>query len=82
MQVFLFDGVTVSPILNLQFDDDSYSKGLARLIRGFVGSKKDVSPDDLNEWHAEFKRLSEVGKYFFGSNRYIFKATRPSFYMR
>lgn len=74
---FRFDGVSVFPILNLQWDDDSYSKGLARGIRDFVGRKKEVSADDLNAWHAEFEPLSEAGKYFFSSNRYIFKASKP-----
>jgi arsenite methyltransferase len=75
---FRFDGASVFPILNLQYDDDSYSKGLARLIRDFVARKKDVSADDLNEWHGEFERLSEAGRYFFSANRYIFKASKPA----
>ena len=75
---FRFDGAAVYPILNLQFDDESYSKGLAQGIRDFVGRKKGVSADDLNEWHSEFNRLSEAGRYFFSTNRYIFKASKPS----
>jgi ubiquinone/menaquinone biosynthesis C-methylase UbiE len=75
---FRFDGASVFPILNLQYADDSYSKGLARLIRDFVARKKDVSADDLDEWHSEFERLSEAGRYFFSANRYIFKASKPA----
>jgi arsenite methyltransferase len=74
---FRFDGASVFPILNLQCDDDSYSKGLAPLIRDFVAGKKGVSADDLSEWHSEFERLSEAGRYFFSTNRYIFKASKP-----
>jgi arsenite methyltransferase len=58
---FRFDGASVFPILNLQCDDDSYSKGLAPLIRDFVARKKRVSADDLNEWHSEFERMSNCG---------------------
>ena len=76
---FRFDGATVFPILNLQYDD-SYSQGLAKGIRDFVGRKKAVSADDLNEWHSEFERLSEAGRYFFSANRYIFKASKPTAY--
>jgi arsenite methyltransferase len=76
---FRLDGATVFSILNLQYDDDSYSKGLAQVIRGFVGSKEDVPADDLINWHNEFERLSEIGRYFFSSNRYIFKASKPVF---
>jgi ubiquinone/menaquinone biosynthesis C-methylase UbiE len=75
---FRFDGAAVFPILNLQCDDDSYSKGLAQIVRDFVARKKDISADDLNEWHSEFERLSEAGRYFFSTNRYIFKASKPA----
>ena len=50
----------------------------AQLIRDFVARKKDVSADDLNEWHSEFEFLSEAGRYFFSANRYIFKASKPA----
>jgi arsenite methyltransferase len=75
---FRFDGAAVHPILNLQFDGDSYSEGVARTIRDFVARRKDVAVDDLNGWHGEFERLSEAGRYFFSINRYIFKASRPA----
>jgi len=75
---FRFDGASVFPILNLQCDDDSYSKGLAALIRDFVAGEKGVSANDLSEWHGEFERLSEAGRYFFSTNRYIFKASKPT----
>jgi SAM-dependent methyltransferase len=74
---FRFDGAAVFPILNLQWHDDTYSKGLARLIRDFVGRRNDVPSDDLRGWHEEFAQLSEAGRYFFSSNRYIFRASRP-----
>jgi ubiquinone/menaquinone biosynthesis C-methylase UbiE len=75
---FRFDGAAIFPILNLKCDDDSYSKGLAKGVRDFVGRKKDVSADDLNGWHSEFERLSEARRYFFSTNRYIFKASKPA----
>lgn len=68
----------VLPILNMQFDDDNYSRGLAQIVRNFVSGKNDISADDLKDWHDELERLSEVGRYFFSSNRYIFKASKPS----
>jgi arsenite methyltransferase len=73
---FRFDGGAVFPILNLQYDEDSYSWGLAQIVRNFVAGKNDVSADDLKDWHGEFERLSEAGRYFFSSNRYIFKASK------
>jgi arsenite methyltransferase len=73
---FRFDGAAVFPILNLKFDDDSYSKGLASIIRNFVGRKTDLAADDLEAWYAEFQGLSDARRYFFSSNRYIFKASK------
>jgi arsenite methyltransferase len=73
---FRFDGTTVFPILNLKWDDDA--KGLAGLVRDFVGRKKELPPKDHKAWYDEFARLSEAGRYFFSSNRYIFRATKPS----
>ena len=66
-----------SPILNLQWDDAAYSKGLAGLIRDFVGRKNELPSEDLKKWYNEFTRLSEAGRYFFSSNRYIFRASKP-----
>jgi SAM-dependent methyltransferase len=75
---FRFDGATVFPILNLQYDEDCYSRGLAQVVRNFVAGKNDVPADELKDWHGEFERLSEAGRYFFSSNRYIFKASKPT----
>jgi arsenite methyltransferase len=75
---FRLDGAAVFPILNLQYDEDSYSWGLAQIVRNFVAGKNDVSADDLKDWHGEFEHLSEAGRYFFSSNRYIFKASKPT----
>jgi arsenite methyltransferase len=75
---FRVNGAAVHPILNLQYDEDSYSKGLAWGIRDFVAPRNDVPADDLKEWYGEFERLSEAGRYFFSTNRYIFKASKPT----
>jgi hypothetical protein len=75
---FHLDGASVFPILNLRCDDDSYSKGLAEGIQNFVRSRNDVSAENLDEWYGEFERLSETGTYFFSTNRYIFRASRPA----
>jgi len=57
-------------------DDDCYSKGLSTTIQEFVAKRGDVSASDLIEWLNEFERLNEAGRYFFSSNRYIFKASK------
>jgi len=74
---FRLDGASVFPILNLQWHDDAYSKGLAGLVRDFIGRKKDISFESVKDWYDEFAWLSEAGRYFFSSNRFIFRASRP-----
>lgn len=75
---FRTDGVAVFPILNLEWHDDAYSKGLARLIRDFVKNGEELAPGEIDAWHAELADLSEAGQYFFSSNRYIFRAAKPA----
>jgi ubiquinone/menaquinone biosynthesis C-methylase UbiE len=75
---FRLDGASIFPILNLHYDDDSYSKGLARGIRDFVGRGNDVPAGSLDAWHDEFARLDQAGEYFFSTNRYIFRASKPA----
>jgi arsenite methyltransferase len=74
---FRLDGAVVFPILNLRWHDDTYSKGIAAMIRDFVGRKNELPPEDPKEWYDEFARLSAAGRYFFSTNRYIFRASRP-----
>jgi SAM-dependent methyltransferase len=75
---FRLDELVVFPILNLQWVDELYSKGLAGFIRDFVARRDEVRAEDLQGWYDEFVRLSESGRYFFSSNRYIFRASKPS----
>jgi SAM-dependent methyltransferase len=73
---FRLDGATVYSILNLQWHDDTYSKGLSALMRDFVGRKNKLPAEDPKEWYDEFAQLNETGQYFFSTNRYIFRATK------
>jgi arsenite methyltransferase len=75
---FRFEDAFVYPLLNLNYDDDSYSKGLSTTIARFVGGRGDVPADELEGWLGEFGHLNQAGRYFFSSNRYIFKASRPA----
>jgi arsenite methyltransferase len=74
---FRFNGAGVFPILNLQWEDDAYSKRLSESIRDFVASKNDIPAKDLKDWQDEFPRISEAGRYFFSSSRFIFRASKP-----
>jgi arsenite methyltransferase len=74
---FRFDGASVFPILNLQWEDNAYSKGMTGLIRDFVAAGNDVALEELRAWAEEFTDLSNAGEYFFYSARFIFRASKP-----
>src|SRR6266487_4075772 len=62
---FVLDEAAVFPILNLQWGDETYSKGLARFIGEFVARRGDIDDDELVAWAEELPRLSDQGRYFF-----------------
>ena len=72
------EAAALFPILNLEWGDDTYSKGLSKLIHDFVTSRADISGDVLTAWAEELPRLSDEGRYFFSSSRYIFRASKPN----
>lgn len=73
-----FQGASVFPILNLTWDDDSYSKGLSALIRDFVSSRGDVDTESISSWYHEMSDLNDAGKYFFSTARFIFSGRKPN----
>jgi len=74
---FVLEGVSVFPMLNLEWSNAAYSKGLATSIREFVAGGGGIGADELADWADELPRLSEQGRYFFSSSRFIFIATKP-----
>jgi ubiquinone/menaquinone biosynthesis C-methylase UbiE len=75
---FVVDDVTVFPIVNLCWSDDSYSKGMTPIIAEFVAKRGGIESGELEAWAAEFARLSEEGRYFFCTSRFIFSASKPA----
>jgi arsenite methyltransferase len=74
---FVVDGASVFPILNLEWGDDTYSKGISSFIRDFVAARGDIADDGLKAWADELPRLSDEGRYFFSSSRFIFNVSKP-----
>lgn len=74
---FVLEEASVFPILNLQWSDDTYSKGIHGFIRDFVGKRGDISDDELAAWADELPRLADQGCYFFSSSRFLFLASKP-----
>jgi hypothetical protein len=73
---FVLEEVSVFPILNTEWGDDTYSKGLSRLIRDFVAGRGDVPAENLTAWLEERSHISDEGRYFFSTSRFIFNALK------
>jgi len=74
---FTVEAVKAFPMLNMEWSDETYSKGLTELVQDFVGKRGDVAADELVAWAEEFPKLSNDGRYFFSSTRFIFIASKP-----
>jgi arsenite methyltransferase len=74
---FTVETVKVFPMLNLEWSDETYSKGLSGFIQDFVAKRGDVAADELVAWADELPQLSNDGRYFFSSNRFIFITSKP-----
>jgi arsenite methyltransferase len=62
----------VVPILNPDFDQNTYSNRLIDLIVSFVSGHSDTSGDEAQKWADELRNNAGNGQYFFSLNRYLF----------
>jgi ubiquinone/menaquinone biosynthesis C-methylase UbiE len=74
---FVLEEASVFPIINLKWSADSYSTELSELIAEFVAERGEVGAEELAAWAEELPRLSEQGRYFFSSSRFIFIGSKP-----
>jgi SAM-dependent methyltransferase len=64
----------VVPLLNLGYEQATYSAGLIGVIAAFVAGRAGVSAEEAEAWAEELRGLGR--RYFFSLNRYLFLATR------
>ncbi len=68
----------VIPLLNAEYDANTYSYGLIGLIGAFVIERQGITKADIDAWSADLRHLGEKGTYFFSLNRYYFNAIKPN----
>jgi SAM-dependent methyltransferase len=71
-----FDALEVQalPLLTVGTDERSFAYGIIGLVEAFVGSRDDLTPDEIDAWAADLRGLGAAG--FFSLNRYLFLARR------
>lgn len=67
----------VMPLLNADYDVNTYSNRLIDLIVAFVVERGKITRDEAEAWASGVRQLGERGLYFFSLNRYVFLAVRP-----
>lgn len=64
--------------LNSEFNSDTYSHGLAKMIGAFVPGRNGLTKEEVIAWAEDLQKLADSGDYFFSLNRYLFVAEKPS----
>jgi ubiquinone/menaquinone biosynthesis C-methylase UbiE len=73
---FDVDAVQAVPVLNADFDADTYSARHIEIISDFVTSHG-VPRDDAIAWANDLRERARLAEYFFSLNRYVFTARKP-----
>lgn len=74
---FRVEAQQVIPLLNADYDPNTYSNRLVDIIVPFVAGRNEITHDDAEIWAKELRQLGEQGEYFFSLNRYLFLAKKP-----
>ena len=64
--------------LNSEYNSNTYSHGLAKMIGAFVPGRQGITKDEVIAWAEDLQTLADSGDYFFSLNRYLFVAEKPS----
>ena len=66
------------PILNTEYDADSFSFHLTTMMASFVAGRAGVTEADAAGWKKELAALGAQGRYFYSLNRYLFVAEKSA----
>ena len=64
----------VVPLLNIGYDENTYSAPIAGMIARFVAGRQGIGANEANSWASDIRSMGD--NYFFSLNRYLFVATR------
>ncbi len=72
----LLDRVEVIPIVNIEYDRNTYSYSMISVMAKFGVGRQKLSAAELQAWSDDLKTHGERGEYFFSVNRYAFIARK------
>ena len=68
--------VEVVPLLNLDYDPNTYSVGIMALLANFAKGRNGFSAEDIAAWRDDARAIGAENGYFFSLNRYVFIGER------
>jgi ubiquinone/menaquinone biosynthesis C-methylase UbiE len=68
--------VEVVPLVNTEYDAQTYSVGMMTLLGNFAIGRNGITEQDILDWNADARVMGEQQRYFFSLNRYVFMASR------
>jgi arsenite methyltransferase len=63
-------------VLNIGYEDESFSGGMMGMIRHFVAGRRGITAEETQAWTEELLARARDGSYFFSLNRYLFLARK------
>lgn len=73
---FRLDRIEVIPIINTEYDQNTYSHSMISTLAKFGVGRQNFSVAELQAWADDLKEFGERGDYFFSVNRYAFLANK------
>jgi arsenite methyltransferase len=73
---FRLERANAHVLLNVGYEEESYSAGMLPMIRRFVPGRRGVTADEAEAWFEELRERGRDGSYFFSLNRYLFLAKK------
>jgi arsenite methyltransferase len=71
---FELERVAVIPIINIEYDPNTYSHSMISLLTKFGAGRQGLTAQAMQQWAEDLKAYGERGEYFFSVNRYAFIA--------
>lgn len=68
--------VAVVPLLNLDYDPNTYSVGMMKMLGNFALGRNGLSAADIAAWQDDARAIGAEDGYFFSLNRFVFSAVR------
>jgi arsenite methyltransferase len=73
---FDVEAIDIVPVLNVDFDPDTYSARHIEIISNYV-THRGIPRDLIARWADDLRERAALAEYFFSLNRYVFTARRP-----